>query len=555
MSIRLVCAMLIGVAVMFASGIATATTYSYTCTDTSGELQLRLNGTSAWTSASSGSTTAAPKSGDVIEINGGSGTACLGDIFVGTSGLTFTNHLDETTTYIDTDDIQGMFEVAGAHITIAGIALDCQACSPTTSNTTGISTFPEVGALALHDGASVILQDSFVGPSATDGIFVTRSSGLSVVATGITGNGTANDGVFYANGIFASDGSSVRLGKPDGSGPATIQSNGAAGGGCPGVGILLAQGSSLESYTATIGGVGSLANNCGQLLLQSGASARLEATTITQGDTQSTAAITATAGSSIIFEPNPNVAGASADDTITAGTTSASSSGAVLLAGSSTMLTNTATITATGTAEPAVEASTASSIILAGGNTISDSTSGATVLYIDHSSALLHQQAKEFGYASNATESITGKGNIQMQSSIDLGQGPIGGSVGAYGIVWTGNIVVNQNSSFRMEGGAHITGSVQISQQSNGFFNCNNSIASGASGASQSNNCGGSSGSPLSNAVDGTVECVELVTANENPSAHVANPTLVTPNVTVANLFGASSFASGTPAANTCLNF
>src|SRR5690348_17191773 len=124
-----------GSVLLFAAGANAANTYSYTCTNTAGELQLRLNGTNAWTHTNGGAgTTASPVSGDTIEIDGTSAN-CLGDIFVNTSGLTFKNHSGSDTLIVN-DQSDGMFEVAGAHITIDGIALTCSACSSSTANTT-----------------------------------------------------------------------------------------------------------------------------------------------------------------------------------------------------------------------------------------------------------------------------------------------------------------------------------------------------------------------------------------------------------------------------------
>jgi hypothetical protein len=134
-----------------------------------------------------------------------------------------------------------------------------------------------------------------------------------------------------------------------------------------------------------------------------------------------------------------------------------------------------------------------------------------------------------------------------MQSSADLGQGPVSGG---YGLIWTGALAVGQNSAIRMESGVQVTGSVQISAASNGYFNCNN-------------NGGSCSGTGAANEVDGTVECLELLTTSDNPSVHVSNPQDIVNSslsagsgvVGPANLFGASSFSNTNEAANTCLNF
>ena len=89
--------------------------------------------------------------------------------------------------------------------------------------------------------------------------------------------------------------------------------------------------------------------------------------------------------------------------------------------------------------------------------------------------------------------------------------------------MWRGSIAVAQNSTFRMSGGASIGGSVKLSQASNGFFNTANGGA---------------------NNVAGGVSCPWTTV----PSAHLAGPTSIAPNPTLA-----TTFASATR--NQCLPF
>jgi hypothetical protein len=256
-------------------------------------------------------------------------------------------------------------------------------------------------------------------------------------------------------------------------------------------------------------------------------------------------AIQAVDRSSLTFVPLANTTG----DSISGG-----SAGAVLVAANSSIVLNGASIQSSSALQPAIEASVMSSIILAGGNNICAGSlsgsactpsAGGTAIEVDHSASLLHQQGNTLGFG-NGAESITGKGTTLMQSSMELGQGPVGG---AFGLVWTGVLSVGQNSAIRMQSGVHITGAVQISAASNGYFNCNN-------------NGGSCSGTGAQNEIDGTAECLELAASPDNPSAHVSNPQLIVNSsltagsgVAAANLFGASSFATTATAANTCLNF
>ena len=139
---------------------------------------------------------------------------------------------------------------------------------------------------------------------------------------------------------------------------------------------------------------------------------------------------------------------------------------------------------------PALEASGSSNVLLSGGNIVTNSAANATAIEIDHSSSLMHIAAAaltaEFAgvpaTAASAADTITGAGLVQEQSSIDLGVGLVGGLAG---LVWTGSITVAQNSSFRLSGGVSISGSVALSQGSNGFFNLtkggSNNVAGGVS--------------------------------------------------------------------------
>ncbi|HEV8014431.1 MAG TPA: hypothetical protein VGP48_02800 [Stellaceae bacterium] len=517
----------------------------------------------AFTTALGGAGYPSLKNGDVIVVNGtnlpGTGL-CAGDYRFNPSITIVNNTASSSSALVATDGFDGMVEIAGSHVTIDGITLTGASLNPAnTSNATISSNFNESGALAVHDGGVATVQNSQIGPSQVSGIFAVRSSAVSVVNSTISGNGQGSGGSTFGTnfsaGIFAVDASLVRLGSGNGTNGVTIGGNGLqSGSGCPGFGIILAQSSSLDDFVSTIGGPSSGsasgdANTCGQMIMESGSSARLEATTVTQPDHVSFGnwAIQATDGSTVFLDPNGNVSGAAANDTVTSGTTGANTSGAILLAGSTSLVMNNATVTAPGTGQATIEASTGSSFLTAGGNTINNATAGGVAVEIDHSSSFLQSKAQNFGFASGGTENITGKGSVLMQSSMELGQGPTG--VPSFSMVWNGTIAVGQNSAIRMQSGSHVTGQVQISAASNGYFNCNNN----------NNSC---SGTGAQNQIDGHVLCLQLTGSPNNPSAHVSNPQLIVDasgvsgsGVVVANLFGPSSFATSTPAANTCLNF
>jgi hypothetical protein len=470
----------LGSFLLFASG-ANAHTYSYACTHTAGELQLRLNAQNPWTSTDGGAgTSAKPISGDIVEMDGTTnGVICLGDIFVNTTGLVFTNHTN--TTFVNADGMDGMFEVSGAHITIKGIVLSCSTCSPSTTNTTGLSTFGEDGALLLHDGAVVAFLNANIEGSLTAGAFLTRGASLSATSADISANGQSGLSGPFSSGIFAESGSSVRLGTPSGTLPVTVAGNGKSGGGCPGFGILLTQNASLDSFAATIGGAGTASddtsqNTCGQILMETGSSARLEGNTITQ-TTANVPAIQALASSSFITTANA----VPTNTTISAG-----NNGAILLGGAASAVLNSSAVSSTGTGQATVEASASSTFVLAGGNNVSNATTGGIVFQMDHSSSIVQIPAHQFGFTDTA-DSLTGSAFIQVQSSADLGIGLISAAPSLTWSVPSGDcILVQQNSSFRLSGGIAITGApaatcvlngnntsttIVIQQESNAFFN------------------------------------------------------------------------------------
>jgi hypothetical protein len=470
-----------GSVLLFAAG-ANAHTYTYKCTGTAGELEARISGSSAWTTTDGGAGTTAPiASGDIVQIDGNTNNkSCVGDIFVNTSGVTFKNH-NATDTVNIFDQIDGMFEVAAAHITIDGIALTCAGCSSSTLSGSGLSGFNEDAALLLHDGAVVLVENAQINASKTSGIFMTRNAALSAISTVIAGNGLSGSDAPFASGIFAEDGSSVRLGNPDGSAAVFLGGNGKSGGGCPGFGILLSSGSSLNSFGAGFGGFGTAndvnsQNTCGQILLQSGSSALLQGTSITQ-TTASQPAVQALASSSFIATtaPGPATVHLSAGDT-----------GAILLGGASSGVLNFTTIQSTGTSVATMEATGGSTLILGGNNLLSNSTTGGIVFQIDHSSSLTQVSGQNFGFQFTGAENITGSAFVQVQSSMDIGIGFNGIPSVSWNVPAGDCILVQQNSSFRMSGGVAIAGApaaactlnggavsttIVFQQESNGFFN------------------------------------------------------------------------------------
>ena len=474
------------------AGCAHAHTYTFQCAGTAGELEARINGTSAWTTTDGLAGTMAPlASGDIIRIDGTTnGFSCRGDIFVNTSGVTFENH-SGTSTLILTDEIDGTFEVVGADITINGLALTCH-CMTSTANTTGLSPFDEDAALLLRDGATVLFENGEITSSFADGIFATGNAMISLVNTTIVGNGidpgqlNTFDSAF-TSGVYAEAGSKVRLGNPDHSGTVTIAGNGqtfpGSEAGCLGYGVFL-RASTLDSFAATIGGNGtartsSSENFCGQIALQAGSSARLEGNTIAQTDTAIFQAVQVLGGSSLVTTDN-----GAPSPLLT--TISAGLDGAMMVAAASSAVLNASTIASSGNALPTIVTTASSTIAVAGGNSISNPSTGGVVFQIDHLSSLFQVAGHQVGFT-DAADAVTGSAFVQVQSSADLGIGPISAAPSLNWSVPSGDcILVQQNSSFRLSGGVTIAGApaaacslnsgavsttIVIQQESNAFFN------------------------------------------------------------------------------------
>ncbi|HEV8014433.1 MAG TPA: hypothetical protein VGP48_02810 [Stellaceae bacterium] len=448
--------------------------------------------------------------GDTVTITG----ICVGDTFI-FPGLTFQNHTNPSV-LSGTDGIEGMLTLNGNSVAttqIEGLTLEG---APSDNG--------DQANLHVTGGSVLNLSNSEVKLAQRDGIDVDENSSLTLQDTQIDGNGVANVNG-KNNGIRVKKGGIVN----DNSGAAnsTIHNNTGFGLHAEGAYVELANTDMNTDTLSEIGAFGTYLNLGGGTITATGS---LPAVQVIQ-----------------------------ASSVTLVGVTISGPAGGVMAASATGLLLAHATISTTSTTVPAVEATSASSLIITGGDAIT--ASSGTAIEIDHSSSLLHQLLSRLDPGSgNAAESITGKGTILMQSSADLGQGPLtppppgAGPApptpsAVFSIVWNGPISVGQNSAIRMQSGVHVTGAVQISAASNGYFNCNNN----------GNSC---SGAGAANEIDGTVQCLELLATPANPSVHVSNPQLIVNSslaadsgVAVANLFGASSFATSTPAANTCLNF
>jgi hypothetical protein len=454
-----------------------------------------------------GQLTPGPVFGDTIQVNG----ICTEDVTIRTPGLTLVNHNNSHTVNVS-DGVEGQLELAGAgNIVIDGLSL-----AAPSSFASG-----ESANLYLHDGAALGLKNSQVENGPLIGILVARASEMSVQNTTVSGNGgqAADDSTNM--GILATNNATVYLGKEDGTLAATLSGN-------AGAGIVAAEGSSLAIFGATISG--NVLQQVELLDASSGFITGLNSSTthITALSSGCCQAVLAASSSTLDIEQGAVITG--------------NQNNAAIALDSSTLLLQGSTVTSglgassPPAAEPTIHGSGNSVIALAGGNTICfgavgagtpcNTTDGGNALGIEHVSTLIQIGGDMLGFAL-AADNVGGGGQAKLQSTIDMGRGLVSSgpsSVPSLGwITGSAGIVVRQNSSFRLRGGASITGAMTLTQSSNAFFN---------------RSSGGT------NSVSGGVLCPFTTI----PAAHVAGQTFVSPTPTLA-----SSMLS--VAANQCLPF
>jgi hypothetical protein len=280
-----------------------------------------------------------------------------------------------------------------------------------------------------------------------------------------------------------------------------------------GDGLFVVGSSAAVIYAGTISG-----NGQKQIDIFGGSSTRITGNdnaeaTITASAASTDTAIFVTGSSSLLIDSGVSVTGGT------------SSGIAIDLNADSAMLIQGSQVSG---GAPTIQASGGSSVFLAGGNLICNGSisssvctpAGGTVMQIDHVSSLLDLagQIPDFNFPALA-DNVFGTGTIVLQSNADLGTGVQGGQPS---ITWTGNITVEQNSSFRLQGGTKINGTVNLEQGSNGFFNKSNGSTN----------------------VVTSVLCPFISVA----SAHVGGPSAVSPALTLSG-----NIASTT--SNQCLSF
>jgi hypothetical protein len=144
--------------------------------------------------------------------------------------------------------------------------------------------------------------------------------------------------------------------------------------------------------------------------------------------------------------------------------TGSGSSNAIYAIGNSTMTLIGATVTDDDANDATILVDDGSALVSAGGNTISNTGTSGIAIEVSNESTFHQHIATQFGQAA-AADTITGAGSDQIESNFELGTGASTPSN------WTGAITVAQSSTVRMDGGITVTGTVTITQASNGYFN------------------------------------------------------------------------------------
>ena len=352
------------------------------------------------TSSSLPTVSPAPASGDIIEIT----SICTQDVMVTTSGLTITN--DNNSASLKTSDgIQGQLDIAAATgIVINGILLG-------STSTFGFANASDVAVLSLHDGASATVTNAEISHSPLLGVLAARSSKVLLTSTLVTANGGGSGDTLERDngGIQARDNGAVVLGNSDGSGSVSITTHAFDA-------VSAYRNGSVVVYSATLTG-----NTAHQMVAVSASSLTVNlASSVITAPVGALTAIQAIGTSTIQIDAGVSLTGATDQE-------------AISILGGSALLLQGSNVAAPGLG-PVIEASSGSVIALAGGNhicngTLSGSTctaSGNLALVIDHVASLVQVDAADFGFTA-AVDTVTGGGVAQLQSTIDIGRGLIGG--------------------------------------------------------------------------------------------------------------------------------
>jgi hypothetical protein len=372
-------------------------------------------------------------SGSTVTVLG----TCIGTVTVGSSFVTIEQAGGG-------GEIQGTVGIFTQGVTISGITIDGHGATQ--------------AGIVFESGAYFsTLNDVTVQNFPNSGVTMCCTA-ISVLITGGTFQTNVNCGIFA---IGAGDG--FTLSNDGGGNPPVITGNGTtANPGQPQGGVCLQDGAIAEITAATV-----QANGLGPALSIIGAAAN-----VTGGSFASPAALTF---------PTVELQNSKLN-LLNATITGTGSSNAIFASPGGSITMQNTTVTQSDVDDATVLIADDSALVSLGGNHITNSGAGGIAIMVDNLGTFHQRNETAFGIPV-AADIITGVGIVQVQSDMEIGTG-----AGAASSTWTGNITVQQNSSFRMDGGMSISGGVAIIQGSNGFFNKSaggtNSVAVTCAGSS-----------------------------------------------------------------------
>jgi hypothetical protein len=354
-------------------------------------------------------------SGTTVLVQG----TCVGTVTVGSSFVTITQAPAG-------GEIQGSVGIFTQGVTISSITIDGHGAT-------------QAGIVYESGSYFSTLNDVTVQNFPNSGVTMCCTA-ISVLITGGTFTNNVNCGIFA---IGAGDG--FTLSNDSGSTAPLITANGAASNpGQPQGGICLQDGALAEITAATV-----QANARGPALSLIGAGANVTGGTFQSPLGQTFPVVELANGKLNLL--NATISGTGASNAIFASP------------GGSITMQNT-TVSQSDAADATILIADDSALVSLGGNTISNSAANGIAVTVANVGTFHERNETAFGIAL-AKDTITGFGVVQVQSNMELGTGASVPSM------WTGAITVQQNSSFRLDGGITITGGVTILQGSNGFFN------------------------------------------------------------------------------------
>ena len=348
---------------------------------------------------------------------------CVGNITIATDGLSFVAVAGGAS-------ITGQVEVTARRVSFSGISI----VGPEPSDP---NTIVRAGLFA-HDGGSVTFANGAIANHTRSGILANRGASVIVMASQITGNGTArvpND----ADGVQAIDAGSVLLGGVDANNDPIAEAGDEIAGNAA-RGILTARGGAIRILAGNVHDNGlqaALAAFSGSIGINGGT---FSVPTPSVGIASDV--ITATLGGTIDIQ---NASG-NGVGTITGTTTVTGSAGGVVASDSGTVRLRSVTVTTSGgrNVDPAVGAFRGASVHLEGANTIrnTNTQNAGFALNVADSAVLRLDDATGFPSAPNQISGAIGVFDLSSMRIADFN--PASSIAGSFTVSINGLLVLQR---------------------------------------------------------------------------------------------------------------